>query len=145
MRTPIKLPEKTLCAILTDYQRIMGVVRPWAAMARPPRADRHQRPWQPVDGTSAAAGDEHLEDRRRFRAPGYRRLPAGGGKPRDAVAWTAVDLLAVLYHEHTGRRPGSGETGPFPELVEQALGCKDRDVRKLIRQVLSARRKALKT
>ena len=126
MRTPIRLPEKTRRAILADYQRIMGAVRPWAAMARPPRKDRHERAWRPVDGAPK----------------GYRRLPAGGGKPRDAADWTAVDLLAMLYQEHTGRAPGSGESGPFMDLVAEILDRQD--VRKLIRQVLSARRRALK-
>lgn len=124
MRTPIRLPEKTRGAILADYERIMGAVRPWATMARPPRKDRHERTWRPVDGAP----------------PGYRRSPAGG-RARDAADWTAVDLLAMLYQEHTGRPPGSGESGPFIDLVAEVLGRQD--VRKLIRDVLTARRKAL--
>jgi hypothetical protein len=125
VRTPTRLPDSTRLAIVAEYERIMGAVRPWVGMARPPRKDRHGRAWRPIDGAPK----------------GYRRLPPGGGKPRDAVDWTAVDLLAMLYQEHTGRAPGSGESGPFIDLVAEALGRQD--VRKLIRGVLAARRKAI--
>jgi hypothetical protein len=124
VRTPARLPDSTRRAILADYQRIMGAVRPWVARERPPRKDRHERPWRPVDGAP----------------PGYRR-PPNGGRARDAADWTAVDLLAMLYQEHAGRPPGSGESGPFIDLVAEVLGRQD--VRKLIRNVLTARRKAI--
>jgi hypothetical protein len=124
VRTPVRLPERTRRAILADYQRIMGAVRPWATMARPARKDRHERTWRPVDGAPT----------------GYRRPPAGG-RARNATDWSSVDLLAMLYQEQTGQPPGSGESGPFIDLVAEALGRQD--VRKLIRGVLTARRKAL--
>jgi hypothetical protein len=116
--------------ILSEFAEIFPAVVGYVGMNRPARRDRH-RPasWRPID--SWLPGSPSFK---------YRQRP---GRPRDPVTWTAVDLLADLYELHAGRRPGSGETGPFPTLVATAFQDDSRfgtpDIRKLIRKVLAAR------